>query len=88
LVARGLRGVRLVTSDAHQGRKEAIERVLQGASGQRCWVHFMRNALSLVPKAVLQMVGATIRTVFAQPDSQSAHWSSVTLPLMGIDFGA
>jgi putative transposase len=79
LVARGLRGVRLVTSDAHRGLKDAIEKVLQGASWQRCRVHFMRNALSLVPKAAQQMVGATIRTVFAQPDSQSAHqqWRKV-----------
>ena len=45
--------------------------VLVGASWQRCRVHFMRNALSLVPKAAQQMVGATIRTtVFAQPDAQ------------------
>jgi putative transposase len=51
LVARGLSGVRLVTSDAHRGLKGAIEAVLQGASWQRCRVHFMRNALSLVPKA-------------------------------------
>jgi putative transposase len=73
LVARGLWGVKLVTSDAHRGLKGAIEAVLQGASWQRCRVHFMRNALSLVPKAAQQMVGATIRTVFAQPDSQSAR---------------
>jgi putative transposase len=73
LVARGLAGVRLVTSDAHQGLKGAIEAVLQGASWQRCRVHFMRNALSLVPKATQQMVGATVRTVFAQPLSESAH---------------
>ena len=73
LVARGLSGVRLVTSDSHRGLKGAIEAVLQGASWQRCRVHFMRNALSLVPKAAQQMVGATIRTVFAQPDSRSAH---------------
>jgi putative transposase len=73
LVARGLCGVRLVTSDAHQGLKGAIEAVLQGASWQRCRVHFMRNALSLVPKAAQQMVGATVRTVFAQLDSESAH---------------
>jgi len=73
LVARGLSGVRLVTSDAHQGLKRAIEAVLQGASWQRCRVHFMRNALSLVPKATQQMVGATIRTVFAQPNVPSAH---------------
>jgi putative transposase len=51
----------------------AVEAVLVGASWQRCRVHFMRNALSLVPKAAQQMVGATIRTVFAQPDLGSAH---------------
>ena len=73
LVARGLSGVRLVTSDSHQGLKSAVEAVLVGASWQRCRVHFMRNALSLVPKAAQQMVGATIRTVFAQPDAQGAH---------------
>jgi transposase-like protein len=73
LVSRGLCGVRLVTSDAHRGLKGAIEAVLQGASWQRCRVHFMRNALTLVPKAAQQMVGATIRTVFAQPDARSAH---------------
>ncbi len=80
LVARGLRGVGLVTSDAHRGLKSAIERVLQGASWQRCRVHFMRNALSLVPKAAHQMVGATIRTVFAQPDARSAReqWRRVS----------
>lgn len=73
LVARGLSGVRLVTSDAHRGLKRAVEAVLVGASWQRCRVHFMRNALSLVPKAAQQMVGATIRTVFAQPDAESAR---------------
>jgi putative transposase len=73
LVSRGLSGVRLVTSDAHRGLKGAIETVLAGASWQRCRVHFMRNALSLVPKAAQQMVGATIRTVFAQPDAASAR---------------
>jgi transposase-like protein len=80
LVARGLSGVRLVTSDAHRGLESAIGVVLQGASWQRCRVHFMRNALSLVPKAAQQMVGATIRTVFAQPDTESAHeqWCRVS----------
>ena len=73
LVARGLGGVRLVSSDAHRGLKRAVAEVLVGASWQRCRVHFMRNALSLVPKAAQQMVGATIRTVFAQPDAESAH---------------
>jgi putative transposase len=80
LVARGLSGVRLVTSDAHRGLKGAVEGVLVGASWQRCRVHFMRNALSLVPKTAQQMVGATIRTVFAQPDSQSARqqWQRIS----------
>lgn len=44
-----------------------------GVSWQRCRVHFLRNAFSLVPKAAQQMVGATIRTVFAQPDVESAR---------------
>jgi putative transposase len=80
LVGRGLSGVKLVTSDAHRGLKGALETVLQGATWQRCRVHFMRNALSLVPKAAQQMVGATIRTVFAQPDLGSAReqWRRVS----------
>lgn len=80
LMARGLCGVRLLTSDAHQGLKSAVAAVLVGASWQRCRVHFMRNALSLVPKAAQQMVGATIRTVFAQPDSEGAReqWRRVS----------
>jgi putative transposase len=73
LVARGLRGVGLVISDAHEGLKGAIAAVLQGAAWQRCRVHFVRNALALVPKSAAQMVAATIRTVFAQPDGASAR---------------
>lgn len=73
LVARGLKGVRLVTSDAHEGLKRAIAAVLQGASWQRCRVHFVRNALALVPKSAQQMAAATIRTVFVQPDADSAR---------------
>jgi putative transposase len=73
LVARGLGGVRLVVSDAHQGLKGAIAAVLQGAGWQRCRVHFVRNALALVPKSAAPMVAATIRTVFAQPDPVSAR---------------
>ena len=73
LVARGLSGVNLVTSDAHEGLKGAIAAVLQGASWQRCRTHFMRNALALVPKAAQPMVAATIRTVFVQPDPQAAR---------------
>src|SRR5215216_1734384 len=66
-------GLEVGPSDAHRGLKGAVEAVLTGASWQRCRVHFMRNALSLVPKGAQQMVGATIRTVFAQPDALSAH---------------
>src|ERR671939_21576 len=73
LVARGLGGVRLVISDAHQGLKGAIAAVLQGASWQRCRTHFMRNALAVVHKSAQQMVAATIRTVFVQPDAESAR---------------
>lgn len=73
LVSRGLSGVQLVISDSHQGLKNAISAVLQGASWQRCRVHFVRNALALVPKSAAQMAAATIRTVFAQPDPVSAH---------------
>jgi len=73
LLARGLSGVQLVISDAHEGLKGAIAAVLQGASWQRCRVHFVRNALALVPKAAAQMVAATIRTVFVQPDAASAR---------------
>jgi transposase-like protein len=80
LVARGLQGVRLVISDAHEGLKSAISAVLQGAGWQRCRVHFVRNALALVPKSAAQLVAATIRTVFVQPDAQSARdqWRKVT----------
>lgn len=73
LVARGLSGVQLVISDAHEGLKGAIAAVLQGAGWQRCRVHFVRNALAYVPKAAAQMVAATIRTVFVQPDPQGAR---------------
>jgi transposase-like protein len=79
LGARGLAGVQLVISDAQQGLKGAIAAVLQGASWQRCRVHFVRNALGLVPKAAAEMVAATIRTVFAQPDPAMAReqWRKV-----------
>lgn len=73
LVARGLAGVRLVTSDAHRGLKAAIATEVQGAGWQRCRVHFVRNALALVPKGTQPLVAATIRTVFAQPDAASAR---------------
>jgi len=73
LVARGLGGVQLVVSDAHEGLKTAIGAVLHGASWQRCRVHFVRNALALVPKAEQHLVAATIRTVFVQPNAEPAR---------------
>ena len=72
LVKRGLRGVRLVISDAHEGLKHAIGKVLQGTSWQRCRVHFMRNVLALVPHGAREAVAVIVRTVFAQPDHASA----------------
>jgi transposase-like protein len=79
LVARGLRGVRLVTSDAHEGLRQAIAATLHGASWQRCRVHFVRNALAVVPKGMQPLVAATIRTVFAQPTAELAgrQWRQV-----------
>jgi transposase-like protein len=72
LVKRGLKGVRLVISDAHEGLRQAIAKVLHGATWQRCRVHFMRNLLSTVPKGAQDAVAAIVRTVFSQPDHQSA----------------
>ena len=73
LVARGLKGVRLVISDSHQGLKQAIQSAIQGAAWQRCRVHFVRNVLAHVPKGAQQMVAASIRTIFIQQDQASAR---------------
>ena len=70
LKARGLGGVALVISDAHEGLKAAISSVLLGSSWQRCRVNFMGNVLAAVPKGSAEMVAAAIRTVFAQPDAE------------------
>ena len=72
LVARGLAGVVLVVSDAHQGLKRAISEVFLGASWQRCRVHFLRNLLSLVPKDGQGMVLAAVRLIFQQPEKARA----------------
>lgn len=73
LVQRGLKGVQLVISDAHEGLKAAISQVLTGAAWQRCRVHFMRNVLAHVPKRDKALVAAAIRTIFAQPDQEAAR---------------
>jgi len=72
LVRRGLRGVKLVISDAHEGLKAAIRRVM-GATWQRCRVHWMRNALAYVPKGQQTMAAAALRQAFLQDDPQAAH---------------
>ncbi len=73
LVARGLQGVELVISDAHEGLvgpSGAIGAVLHGASWQRCRTHFMRNILAKVPKAAQPFVATMVRSIFAQPDAE------------------
>ncbi len=73
LRARGLKGVELVISDAHQGLKDAISSVLRGAAWQRCRTHFIRNLLTRVPKAAHGIVATYVRTIFAQPDAESVR---------------
>jgi len=76
---RGLAGVRLVISDQHAGLVAALRRMFQGASHQRCRVHFARNLLALVPKSHQDMVAAVFRTIFAQPDpaTVASTWDQV-----------
>jgi transposase-like protein len=71
LLRRGLRGVKLVISDAHEGLKATIQRVFS-ASWQRCRVHWMRNALVYVPKGQQSMIAAALRQAFLQPARASA----------------
>jgi putative transposase len=84
LTRRGLRGVRLVISDAHEGLKAAAAKVL-GATWQRCKVHFLRNALAHAGKGQRQMVLAAINTAFAQDtfESASQQWRVVADQLRG-----
>ncbi|MGH6799443.1 MAG: IS256 family transposase, partial [Roseiarcus sp.] len=75
---RGLRGVKLVVSDAHEGLKAAVAKVMH-ASWQRCRVHFLRNALAHAGKSGRRVVSAFIATAFAQDDAAaaSAQWRKV-----------
>ena len=73
LVARGLTGVRLVTSDAHHGLVEAIGANLPGASWQRCRTHYAANLMSVTPKAMWPAVKAMLHSVYDQPDAASVH---------------
>ncbi len=73
LLARGLAGVKLVSSDAHPGLVDAIAATLPGAAWQRCRTHFMRNLLTRVPKSAQSFVATMVRTIFAQPDAATVH---------------
>jgi len=73
LVARGLRGVQLVVSDAHAGLAAARTQVLNGTGWQRCQVHFLRNVLSRVGKSAQPAVSAVVRGVLNQTDAAAAH---------------
>ena len=73
LVARGLTGVRLVTSDAHLGLVEAIAANLPGATWQRCRTHYAANLMSVTPKALWPAVKAMLHSVYDQPDAASVN---------------
>ena len=73
LVARGLSGVKLVTSDAHAGLVEAIAANLPGASWQRCRTHYAANLMSACPKSAWGGVKAMLHSVYDQPDAVSVH---------------
>ncbi len=73
LVARGLSGVALVTSDAHAGLVAAIGATLPGASWQRCRTHYAANLMSLTPKSAWGWVKALLHSVYDQPDADAVH---------------
>ena len=73
LVARGLSGVRLVPSDAHQGLVEAIAANLPGATWQRCRTHYAANLMSVTPKSMWPAVRAMLHSVYDQPDAPAVH---------------
>jgi putative transposase len=73
MVARGLSGVQLVISDAHEGLKAAIGASLSGAAWQRCRTHYTANLLTKVPKSAAGLVGTLVRSIFDQPDAVHVH---------------
>ena len=73
LVARGLAGVRLVTSDAHAGLVEAIAANLPGAAWQRCRTHYAANLMAVTPKSMWPAVKAMLHSVYDQPDKRAVH---------------
>jgi transposase-like protein len=73
LVARGLCGVKLVTSDAHAGLVAAVAATLPGASWQRCRTHYAANLMSATPKSSWGWVKALLHSVYDQPDAEAVH---------------
>lgn len=73
LVARGLGGVKLVTSDAHTGLKDAIAANLPGAAWQRCRTHYAANLMGITPKSMWSAVKAMLHSVHDQPDATAVH---------------
>ena len=73
LVARGLTGVKLVTSDAHQGLVAAAGSTLPGAAWQRCRTHYAANLMTVTPKSSWPWVKTLLHTVYDQPDAASVH---------------
>ena len=76
LLARGLAGVALVTSDAHGGLVEAIGATLPGASWQRCRTHYAANLMAVTPKSSWPWVKALLHSVYDQPDADAVPPSS------------
>ena len=73
LNARGLSGVKLVTSDAHSGLVAAMRATLDGASWQRCRTHYAANLMSATPKSSWGWVKAMLHSIYDQPDANSVH---------------
>jgi putative transposase len=73
LTARGLCGVRLVTSDAHRGLTSAIAATMAGAAWQRCRTHYAANLMSATPKSSWGWVKALLHSIYDQPDSEAVH---------------
>ena len=73
LTARGLSGVRLVTSDAHAGLVAALGATLPGAAWQRCRTHYATNLMSITPKSSWPWVRTLLHSVYDQPDAQSVE---------------
>ncbi|MGV1010710.1 MAG: IS256 family transposase [Dermatophilaceae bacterium] len=85
LVARGLQGVMLVTSDAHAGLVEAIAANLPGATWQRCRTHYAANLMGVCPKSAWGAVKALLHSVYDQPDAKAVHaqWDKMLDTLTG-----